>query len=78
MQCTTIVRFNPSLLDQIAAISRVVPIDPIGPIESPKFQVGPITDLAQVQEILDARPAFANGSADEPVDFIRGTQSLGH
>jgi hypothetical protein len=78
VQCTRITRFDPALLDRIQELAQVVPIDPIGPVEKPKFQVGPIRDLDQVQRILDVRPGFARESEDQTVDFIRTADPLVH
>ncbi|WP_224364044.1 hypothetical protein [Hyalangium versicolor] len=77
-QCTTVVRADPNLLNQIGEIAQVVPIDPVGPIEGPKFPVGAIRDLSLVQKILDVRPNFAKGTSEEPVNFIRRTETLVH
>jgi hypothetical protein len=78
VQCTNIVRVNPSFLDAIAEISGAVPIDPVGSIDQPKFPVGPIRDIGQVQKILDIRPSFAKDTDEEPTNFVRPAENFVH
>jgi hypothetical protein len=78
VQCTNIVRLDPSFLDLIQEIAHVVPIDPIGPIEDPRFQVGPIHDLEQMKQIFELRPEFAREFDEQPVDFIRSADTFVH
>ncbi len=76
--CNRISVFHPALLDRVAEISGVVPIDPIGPVEKPQFEVGPIRDIEVVRQLLEVRPEFNAGFRDEPVDFIREAEFSPH
>jgi hypothetical protein len=67
--CASIIALGPRFVDQIAALGPV-PIDP-GPETTFQFKVGPVTDLATVQKILDLRAQFTAATRSEPVDFIR-------
>jgi hypothetical protein len=67
--CTSLVALNPGIIDEIQRVGPV-PIDP-GPLASFPFKVGPITDLAVVQQILDLRARFAGARHQEQVDVIR-------
>ncbi|HVG59270.1 MAG TPA: hypothetical protein VNA24_11990, partial [Hyalangium sp.] len=75
--CTNVIRFNPALLDRVQDIAKVVPIDPIGPIEH-RFQVGPIRDLDVVKQLVEIRPEFGREFDEQPVDFIRAANSAVH
>jgi hypothetical protein len=74
--CTTLIALSPKFIDQIAALGPV-PVDP-GPEVTFPFRVGPITDLATVQKILDLRPQFTAATRSEPVDFIRPINMTPH
>lgn len=78
VECTRISRFDPAILDRVQEIARAVPIDPIGPIENPRFQVGPIRDLESVKQILEVRHGFGRGFDDHTVDFIRTADPVVH
>jgi hypothetical protein len=74
--CTSITTLRADFVNHVQTFGNV-PIDP-GPETSFGFRVGPVTDLATVQRILDARGQFATGTRQEPVDFIRPTESTSH
>ena len=78
VQCTRISRLDPAILDRIQEIARVVPIDPIGPIEDPRFQVGPIRDVEQMKQIFEMRSEFAGELDEQLVDFIRPADTFAH
>ncbi len=74
--CTSVIALSSRFVDQIATLGPV-PIDP-GPEATFPFKVGPITDLATVQKVLDLRPQFAAATRQEPVDFIRAIDRAPH
>jgi hypothetical protein len=76
--CNRVSVFSPALLDRVAEINGAVPIDPIGPIEKPRFEAGAITSIDVVSKLLEARPEFKAGERDEPVDFIREAEFATH
>lgn len=58
LACTTCgSRFgtDPRLIDIIVDLNRLVPIDPLGPIEKLPFRIGPIESLDVVQRLFDVR-----------------------
>jgi hypothetical protein len=71
--CTPCTTIRPMKADVITAIQSMgpVPIDPAPGVAFPEIRVGPITDLANVQKILDLRGQFAGAAQSEPADFIR-------
>lgn len=72
--CESIVDLSAEILPALADLGPV-PIDPPDPTENPAFKIGPITDLAAVQQILRLRSQFARGALDRPVDFIQPLDS---
>jgi hypothetical protein len=72
--CSLVFHLDPQLLVAMQDFGPI-PIDP-GPINPFPFKVGPITDLAVVQKLLDLRAKFATGTTEEPADFIRRTDTF--
>jgi hypothetical protein len=75
--CATITPLRPAIIDFILDLVRVVPID-IDPGDPPPFEVGPITDIAAVQKILDVRASVAGAPIQQPVDVVRPTDRSTH
>ena len=67
--CSLVATIDPRILEQLQQFGPI-PIDP-GPVNPFPFKVGPITDIAVVQKILDLRPKFAGAGIQQPSDFIR-------
>jgi len=76
--CTGRVSVDASFLEGIQRIAGVLPIDPGDP--GPKgINVGPITELAQVKQIIALRNTMAaRGVTQVPVSFIRKTEAFSH
>ena len=74
--CSAIIGLSSQFVNQIAQLGPV-PIDP-GPVNPFPFKIGPITDLATVQRLLDLRAQFTTTQRQEPVDFIRAIETLSH
>lgn len=71
--CGKVFGTKPDILDFIAEIAGVVPIDPLGDIDFP-HEVGPIKDLDVVKEIVSARVEFASPDKASSVEldhFVR-------
>jgi len=74
--CSTVIGLSSQFIHQMAQLGPV-PIDP-GPVNPFTFKVGPITDLATVQRLLDLRAQFTTTQRQEPVDFIHASETLSH
>lgn len=77
--CTSCIKIFPmaaALVDRIQQLGPV-PVD-IDPRSRPDLDVGPITDLATVQRVLDLRPDTADAAREEPVDVIRQIDTTVH
>ena len=80
-ECGTSIGVAPGILDLIAELAEVVPIDPIGPIVDFPHPVGPIVDIGIVQEILGLRGEFANPDIASDVEvgnFVRQAEHHVH
>jgi hypothetical protein len=75
--CTSCFRIFP-MLAQIIDIFVVVPIDIDPGDPPPQFKIGPVTDIATVQTLLDQRVKFAGALREEPAGFIRGADRSVH
>jgi hypothetical protein len=75
--CATIFQPRPEIIDDIRDMNRVVPID-INPGDPPPFEIGPVTDVAIVQKLLDVRTTVGGEPMQQPVDVIRATERAAH
>jgi hypothetical protein len=71
--CTRVFPMLPKLVDMMQDFGPI-PAD-VDPRDFPNLRVGPITDLAIVQKVVDLRAQFAGAVRDEPVDVIRAVDS---
>ncbi|NVJ20340.1 MULTISPECIES: hypothetical protein [Myxococcus] len=77
--CTKTAVLKSELLDRIAEIAGVLPIDPVGPVDGDEpFKPGPIKDRETVKAIFDLRKEFASEFRDETLDTIRPAESITH
>ena len=67
--CITLFPMLPRVVDDMASLGPI-PVD-IDPTTRPDLRVGPITDPAIVQRVLDLRASAADGKRSEPVDVFR-------
>jgi len=75
--CVQSPTFDSSLLDGVQNVAHVVPIDPGDPGPQ-RFEVGPISDLATVQQVLSLRNSAVSSPAKVPVGFIRRREVMSH
>ncbi len=77
--CSKVPVFHASLLEAIARVAGVVPIDPVGPLsEEPNFEVGPIVDRELVLKVLELRKDEVSEMSDEPLDLVRPAEFFTH
>ena len=74
--CIAIIPMTPRLIDVMKTIGPI-PVD-IDPKSRPDLTIGPITDTAAMQRVLDARASVAGIARNEPVDVIRSVENLSH
>jgi hypothetical protein len=74
--CTRIFPMTPKLVDVMQTLGPI-PVD-VNPSDFPDLKVGPITDLAIVQKVVDLRGQFAGAVRDEPVDVFRAIDTSVH
>jgi len=59
----------PDILDFLKERKIPIPVDPIGPGDPPPFEIGPVTDLNVVKDILDVSPKFVSPALDQSVQL---------
>ncbi|HEX7838058.1 MAG TPA: hypothetical protein VF469_11375 [Kofleriaceae bacterium] len=74
--CITIRPMTPALVTQMQTFGPV-PAD-VPPTAFPNLKLGPITDLATVQRVIDLRASVADVARSEPVDVIRAVDQSSH
>jgi hypothetical protein len=77
--CTSCIRLfpmTPKLIDAMQAFGPI-PAD-VPPSAFPNLKIGPITDLATVQKVVDLRPQVAGAVRNEPVDVFRPIDNSVH
>jgi hypothetical protein len=74
--CISIIPSTPKLIDVLATIGPI-PID-VDPRQFPDLKIGPITDIASMQRVLEARPSVAGRARSEPADVLRTIQNISH
>ncbi|MFV8754729.1 hypothetical protein ACNOYE_29635 [Nannocystaceae bacterium ST9] len=79
-ECGEKAGIDPKIIDVIKDLGGVLPIDPIGPVAD-DVEIGPITDIDVVAQILEARASLGVSELDEDVEiggFIRPAQNFVH
>jgi hypothetical protein len=74
--CVTIIPLTPKLIDVLSTIGPI-PED-IDPSTRPDLKIGPITDLATVQKVLNVRASVAGSPRSDLVDVYRTVENLSH
>lgn len=74
--CSLVHPLSSAFLDQLTALGPV-PAD-MSPGDRAPFQVGPITDVGVVGQLLELRASFAGEPKDEAVDAIRPIEAFSH
>jgi hypothetical protein len=77
--CTSCITIRPMIATFINQLQQLGPVPVDGnPADQPTLRIGPITDLATVQKVMDLRATNAGAARSEPADFIRTVESFSH
>ncbi|HYQ46187.1 MAG TPA: hypothetical protein VER11_29660 [Polyangiaceae bacterium] len=68
-QCGTLHFPLRDVLEFLKQRNVVIPGDPIGPGDPPPFEIGPVTDLKVVNDLLDVAPKFVDKALDQSVQL---------
>jgi len=77
--CTSCISIFPMTPKLIAVMKTIGPIPAdVDPKSRPDLTIGPITDLATMQKVLEIRASVAGSARNEPVDVLRSVENLSH
>jgi hypothetical protein len=77
--CTSCITVRPMVATFINQIQQLGPVPVDGnPSDQPTLRIGPVSDLATVQKIIDLRATNADLARSEPADFIRAVETFSH
>ncbi|RKH39104.1 hypothetical protein D7X12_24575 [Corallococcus sicarius] len=79
--CSTCGRFlalEPGFLGRMEALAGAVPYEVVPGARKPPFKVGPIRDVAMVEQILELRPGFKADLRDTPLGLLRPPEVFVH
>jgi len=68
-QCGTLHFPNPKIIDFLRDRNRFVPSDPIGPGDPPPWEIGPVTDIEVLRDLLEVATKFADGPREQSVSL---------